>query len=227
MHGDGGDEEARGQIARRDQPPLSPADRRPDEDGVVSKPGGVQHEGAGLVDVGQEEVVEEDEELVRMCPFSCAWCIWCSSLGGVVADKVMLGEPQGQIDRGSRGLLGGPAGLSHCSEVPSHEFDSEVEQHGSRQNEGKGSQDGYRYQALAMDDGKRNEVVAFLVQDEAAIVVHHDCSNCSVLSGVCSSRTHCYRAAHPGGSRQKAGREWQDALPRYWQLLIKRLAMRR
>ncbi len=66
VDGDGRDEQAAGDIADLDQPRLGEAGRGADLDAVAADPDGVEQERGRLVDVGQQEVVDEDQELVRV-----------------------------------------------------------------------------------------------------------------------------------------------------------------
>ncbi len=63
VDGDGEGEEARGEIAGADEPALGPAGWGGDVEGVAAQPFCVEEEGDGLLDVGEDEVEEEDGEL--------------------------------------------------------------------------------------------------------------------------------------------------------------------
>ena len=68
MHGDGSDKETRGQVAGRDKEPLGEAGRRTHRDGTTPQPLGVEEESHALVHVGQQEVQDENEKLIRWLP---------------------------------------------------------------------------------------------------------------------------------------------------------------
>ena len=152
MQGDGRDEQTPRQIACLDKPPLHPAGCCPDLDAIASDPDGVQQERGGLVDVGQQEVVDQDQELVGVCLF------WAQRLVRlvVVAHVVALGEAQGQIN-GRRGDVAGPL---PGPEMPSYKLDGEIEEHHGGGDEREGGQDGDCNESLAMDCRKRAQVVA-------------------------------------------------------------------
>lgn len=65
VDGDGAGEAARGQVASRDEPALGPADRDAHGDAVDPHPFRAQHEGRRLVHVGEQQVEDENEELIR------------------------------------------------------------------------------------------------------------------------------------------------------------------
>lgn len=65
MHSNEADEDARGEVARGNKPALGPAGGVVDIKRVLGKPGNVEQEGHGLLDVGEKQVVDEHEELVR------------------------------------------------------------------------------------------------------------------------------------------------------------------
>ena len=65
MQRDGRDEDAGGQVPDRHKPALCPAHCSPRFNGVPREPGDIEHEGNGLLDVGEQQVVDQDQELVR------------------------------------------------------------------------------------------------------------------------------------------------------------------
>lgn len=156
MQCDGCDEQARCQVARLDKPPLHPAGCCPNLDPIAPDPDGVQQERGCLVDVGQQEVVDEDEELVGVCFFLAEGL----AVLAVVAHVVALSEAQGQIN-GRRGQSrGGVAGSLPGPEMPSYKLDGEIQQHHGGGDEREGGQDGDCDESLAMNCRKRAEVVA-------------------------------------------------------------------
>ena len=68
MNGNGGDEAAGGQIASRDEQSLGEARRRPNADLIPPQPLDVEEEGNALVHVGEEEVEDEQQKLIRGVP---------------------------------------------------------------------------------------------------------------------------------------------------------------
>ena len=105
------------------------------------------------MDVGQQEVVDQDEELVGVCPFPAER----RAAFAILTHEVVLGEAQGEVDGREAGA--GLAGLPPCSDVPPGELDGEVQQHGRGQDEGEAGQDGDGYEPSAMVVRERAEVV--------------------------------------------------------------------
>ena len=65
VDGNGGDKAAGGQVTGRDKQALGEASRGADADPAVAEPLGAEEEGHALVHVGEKEVEDEDEELIR------------------------------------------------------------------------------------------------------------------------------------------------------------------
>ena len=68
VDGNGTGEATRGQVAGRDEPALGPAHRDAHHYRIRSHPPGTEHERRRLVQVGQQQVEDEHEELVRRSP---------------------------------------------------------------------------------------------------------------------------------------------------------------
>jgi len=69
VYGNCTDEDTARQISRRHEPSLSKAGGRSHNDTVVTQRTNIEKEGEGLLNIGEKEVVDEQEELVR-------WVIW-------------------------------------------------------------------------------------------------------------------------------------------------------
>jgi hypothetical protein len=111
------------------------------------------------VDIGQQEVVNEDEELVRVRPLSL-W--WLPGLD-IVAYEMALGESQSEVNGWGGRAGGGIAGLFPGPEAPPCELDGEMQQHGGARHKRESRQDRDPYQPSAVDDGKRAEIAAHVV----------------------------------------------------------------
>lgn len=122
VHGDGADEQAGRQISRTNQPSLHPTGRRPDVDAVLPDPDAIDQEGGRLVKIGQQEVVEQDQELVgvRLLPGGSRQAVF-----GILAHQVAFREAQGQINpRRGRSLGGLP--LTTRLQMPADKLDGEI-----------------------------------------------------------------------------------------------------
>jgi len=77
VDGDGEGEDSRGEIAGADEPALGPAGWGGSVEHVAAQPLCVEEEGDGLLDVGEDEVEEEDGELGEGVSVRLVW--WVAS----------------------------------------------------------------------------------------------------------------------------------------------------
>jgi hypothetical protein len=74
VNGNARDENTRRQISQRDKKSLGETGRRADIDATLTQPSGIEPEGRRLVHVGQQQIKDQYEELIRWS--LGAFCLW-------------------------------------------------------------------------------------------------------------------------------------------------------